>query len=168
MSNLHQFIAELRALHEKAKGGALTAAERSRYTDARQRIEKLVVAAQQLAHAGKPLRADLRMAKMLKVELRPDDGDSTRTSTLDLASGGFAVLLGTAMPTGRGAEFTIHLPAQASGPTPPISGRCSVVGSKPQTGAFRVSFKFDKLALEMQERLEMALIDAVLERFKDV
>ncbi len=48
-----------------------------------------------------------------------------------------------------------------------MSGRCYVASARAQTGAFRVSFKFDTLTPDAEERLEVALIDAVLERFKD-
>jgi hypothetical protein len=39
------------------------------------------------------------------------------------------------------------------------------VSSRPQTGAFRVSVKFEPLPPAVQERLDVTLIDAVLERF---
>jgi hypothetical protein len=159
------FIAEFKALHDKAKKGTLTSLERTRYADARLQFSRLVVIAQQLGHSGQTLRSDLRMAKMLKVEVRPDAGEPLRVATIDLASGGFASLIPTRLTVGTGAGFTLYLPASAGGGTAPISGRCTVASVRSQGNTFRVSFKFDKLVPEAQEQLEIALIDAVLERF---
>lgn len=160
------FISHFKALHDKAKLGKLSAEERTQYTVGRAQLGRMLLVAQQLTHSGQTLRADLRMAKMLKLELRPDDGELLRTSTIDLASGGFAVLLPLGLKTGKGSAFTLLIPSSAGGGTTPISGRCKVASSRPQTGVFRVSFKFDALAPDAQEQLDIALIDAVLERFK--
>jgi len=160
-----EFLAEFKALHEKAKKGTLTAAERLRYDSGRTQFTRLVIMAQQLAHAGQTLRSSLRMAKMLKVEIRPDEGDVVRASTIDLATGGFAVLMPTGWRVGRGAAFTLHLPSPTGSGLAPISGRVVVASSRPQTSLFRVSFRFDDLQTSAQEQLELALVDAVLERF---
>jgi len=162
---MFEFITEFRALHDKAKKGALTPGERARYETARLQFGRMVAVAQELAHTGKTLRSSLRMAKMLKVEIRPDDGDPVRASTIDLASGGFAVLLPTGMRVGRPAAFTLHLPALTGTGTAPIEGRAVVASSRPQTTLFRVSFRFENLAPSATQHLDMALVDAVLERF---
>lgn len=166
MSAALQFIAEFTQLHEKAKKGVLTGVERSRYADARVQFQRFTVIAQQVGQAGSTLRSSLRMAKMLKVEIRPDEGQAEKTSTLDLSLAGFAVLLPTGMRSGKAAAFTLHLPAAAGAGTNAIQGRCVVASSRPHTRAFKVSFKFEDLAPEMHEQLEMALIDAMLERFR--
>jgi hypothetical protein len=159
-----EFLAEFKALHEKAKNGTLTPVERTRYAVARSQFERMVIIAQQLGHTGQTLRSTLRMAKMVKVELRPDQSEPIRTSTVDLASGGFAALLPNGMRVGKGADFTLHLPSHG-GATAPITGRVTVASSRPQTTLFRVSFRFEPLEPAAKEQLEMALIDAVLERF---
>lgn len=160
-----EFIKDFKALHEKAKNGTLNPSERVRYESARTQFARMVVVAQQLAHTGQTLRATLRMAKMLKVEIRPEDGPPFRGSTIDLASGGFAVLMPSGMRVGKGAGFTLHLPAPTGGGTAPIDGRVVVASSRPQTTLFRVSFHFQELLPSAKEQLELALIDAVLERF---
>ena len=160
-----EFITEFRVLHEKAKNGTLTAVDRPRYEAARAQLGRIVLIAQQIAHTGQTLRSSLRMAKMLKVELRPDDADPIRASTIDIASGGFAVLMPNGMKIGKGAAFTLHLPAPTGTGTSPISGRVVVASSRPQTSLFRVSFRFNNLHPSVQEQLEIALIDAILERF---
>ncbi|MBX3212694.1 MAG: PilZ domain-containing protein [Labilithrix sp.] len=159
-----EFLAEFRALHEKTKNGTLTPAERPRYEMARAQLSRMVMVAQQLSHSGQTLRSNLRMAKMLKVELRPDDGEPLRGSTIDLASGGFALLLPSGLRVGKKTAFTLHLPG-AGGGTAPISGRAVVASSRPQTSLFRVSFHFEGLDPRAAEQLEITLIDAVLERF---
>jgi hypothetical protein len=162
-----EFLREFKALHEKAKRGSLAPAERARYDALRPQFDRMVMIAQQLGHAGRTLRATLRMAKLLKVEIRPDGGEPVRASTIDLASGGFASLLPAGMRVGAGADFTLFLPAGA-GRTTPIVGRVTVASSRPQTGAFRVSFKFEPLEREAKELLDVTLIDAVLERFGEM
>lgn len=159
-----EFVAQFRALHEKAKSGKLTPAERVQYGSGRTQFIRFVVVAQELGQTGKTLRSNLRMAKLLKVELKPDGGDVLRLSTMDLASGGFAALVQGGMKIGHPATFTLFLPASGGAPNP-IQGRCTVASSRPQTGLFRVSFRFEGLAPEAQEKLDVALIDAVLERF---
>jgi hypothetical protein len=154
------FVTQFRRLHEKAKSKTLTAAERLEYTAGRSQLMRLVIVAQQMGHAGATLRSNLRMAKLLKVELRPEGGDTMRVSTIDLASGGFAALIQGGLKVGHSAAFTLHLPGGA-----PMTGRCVVASSRPQSGAFRVSFRFDNLSPAAQEQLDMVLIDAVLERF---
>lgn len=159
-----EFVAQFRALHEKAKSGKLTPAERVQYGSGRTQFIRFVVVAQQLGQTSKTLRSNLRMAKLLKVELKPDGGDVLRLSTMDLASGGFAALIPGGMKVGLGAAFTLYLPG-AGGGANPISGRCAVASSRAQTSLFRVSFRFENLAPDAQEKLDVALIDAVLERF---
>lgn len=164
MSKL-EFVAHFKHLHEKAKSRSLTSEERVMYASARGQFVRLVLVSQQLGRAGETLRSNLRMAKMLKLELRPEDGEPLRLSTMDLASGGFAALIPGGMKVGRAAGFTLHLPNKNGSGTAPLSGRCVVASCRPQTALFRVSFRFDNLPPVEQEELDMALIDAVLERF---
>lgn len=159
-----EFLAEFKALHAKAKNGSLTANERARYEAGRAQLERMLIVAQQIGHGGQTLRSTLRMAKMLKVEIMPDNEPLLRTSTIDLASGGFAALLPGGMRTGKTAGFTLHLPAPGGGSNP-ISGRVTVASSRPQTTLFRVSFRFEQLEPAAKNQLAMTLIDAVLERF---
>lgn len=159
-----EFVAQFKELHEKAKTGRLTPAERAQYTAGRAQFTRFVLVAQELGRAGQTLRSSLRMGKVLKAEIQPDDGELLRVATMDLSSNGFAALFAGGLKVGKGASFTLFLPAPGGGSTP-ITGRCSVASSRPQTALFRVSFKFEQLAPEAQEKLDFALIDAVLERF---
>jgi hypothetical protein len=158
------FVTQFKALHEKAKNGTLTAAERAEYKAGRSQFARFCLVAQELGRSGQTLRSNLRMAKLLKVDLQPDDGELMRLSTIDLASGGFAVLVPHLMRVGKGATFTLHLPGIRSAEGP-AKGRCVVASGRPQGGSFRVSFRFDALSPSVQEQLDIAIIDAVLERF---
>lgn len=162
---MSSFVTGFRALHEKAKNGTLTPAERATYRDARTQLERMLYVAQKMGDAGQTLRASLRMPKMLKLELTPDDGELMRLSTIDLASRGFAALIPSGLRVGREASFTLYLPSHSGSGTTPVMGRCVVASSRPQVSLFRVSFRFAALAPDVQELLEITLIDAVLERF---
>src|SRR5690349_20354468 len=106
-----EFVAQLKALHEKAKSGRLTPAGRAQYTAGRTQFTRFVLVAQELGRAGQTLRSSLRMGKMLKAELRPDDGEQLRLSTMDLSSNGFAALIQGGLKVGKGAAFTLYLPS---------------------------------------------------------
>src|SRR4029078_4727826 len=103
------FITRFRELHEKAKSGALAASDRPEYEQARRELGRLLLVAQQMSHGGKTLRSALRIAQLIKVELDLGGPSPERTSTMDLASGGFAALLPSSQPLGRVIGFTLHI-----------------------------------------------------------
>lgn len=158
------FLREFRTLHEKYKSGAITPAERAQYERGRVQLNSIVMVSQALGHTGRTLRATLRMAKVLKVEIRPENGTPMKASTINLSTGGFASLLPMGLRVGQAADFTLFLPTGA-GRTSPMVGRIKVASSRPQTSTFRVSFRFEPLEPAAKDMLDVALIDAVLERF---
>ena len=157
------FIDRFRELHEKAKGGTLPAPLRAEYEQARRELGRLMMVAQQMSHEGRTLRAALRIAQLIKVELDLG-GAPEKTSTMDLASGGFAALLPAGQPVGRAVPFTLHVPAFSAG-TKPLKGTAKVASSRLQGRLHRVSFAFEKIAPADQEHLDMVIIDFVLRRF---
>ena len=159
------FITRFRELHEKAKSGALAASDRGEYEHSRRELGRLLLVAQQMSHGGRTLRAALRIAQLIKVEI--DLGGSTpeRTSTMDLASGGFAALLPASQPVGKVAAFTLQLPAFSGGGTQAVKGTGKVASSRSQGSLHRVSFSFESLGPQDREILDMAIIDFVLRRF---
>lgn len=159
------FIARFREMHERAKAGSLPAQERGEYQQARRELGRLLLVAQQMNHNGKTLRAALRIAQLIKAELDLGGSAPERTSTMDLASGGFAVLLPADQPVGRVVGFTLHVPAFSGGGTQSITGKAKVASTRPQGSLHRVSFSFDALPPANQELLDMAIIDYVLRRF---
>jgi hypothetical protein len=159
------FIARFRELHEKAKAGSIAAKDRPEYEQARRELGRLLLVAQQMSHNGKTLRAALRIAQLIKAELDLGGPSPERTSTMDLASGGFAALLPSSQPVGRVVGFTLHVPAFTGIGTQPITGKAKVASARSQGSLHRVSFSFESLTPANQELLDMAIIDYVLRRF---
>lgn len=153
------FIAEFRALHDKLRGGTLAPDERLRYAEGRSQFVRMMVISQ-IGVTGMTLRSDLRMSKMLKVELRLDGGVVERLTTLEIATKGFATLVPNALPLGGIVGFTLYLPKPAS----PIVGRVKVASAKPHSTLFKHSLTFENLHPDAVEQLDIALIDAVMER----
>lgn len=153
-------------LHEKAKQGPLSSGDRIEYEQARRELGRFMIIAQQLNHGGKTLRSNLRVAQLMKVELDFGEGKPEKAATIDLASGGFAVLLPWAKPVGAMVPFTLHLPALgASGPKP-MTGMARVASARTQGTSFRVSFSFETIDPVGREHLEMVMIDSILARFR--
>jgi hypothetical protein len=159
------FIARFRDLHEKAKSGSLQPQLRSEYEQSRRELGRLLLVAQQMSHNGQTLRSALRIAQLIKVEIDVGGPSAERTSTMDLASGGFAALLPASQPVGRVVGFTLHVPALSGGGTQPISGKGKVASCRAQGSLHRVSFSFEAVAPADRETLEVAIIDYVLRRF---
>jgi hypothetical protein len=159
------FIARFRELHDRAKAGSLPAQDRGEYQQSRRELGRILLVAQQMNHNGKTLRAALRIAQLIKAELELGGPVPERTSTMDLASGGFAALLPASQPVGRVVRFTLHVPAFTGGGTQPITGKAKVASARSQGSLHRVSFSFDALPPDTQELLDMAIIDYVLRRF---
>lgn len=155
-----QLIAEFKTLHDKLRAGSIATDQRPRYAALRTQFVKMM-ALSQIGVTGQTLRSDLRMAKMLKVELRPEDQPIERVTTLEIASKGFATLMPTALPIGTVCGFTLFLPKPAS----PIAGRVHVASTRAHGAVTKTSFTFDNLLPAAADQLDIALIDAVLERF---
>src|SRR5947209_4168017 len=92
------FIVRLRELHEKAKRGTLQPGDKPEYESSRRELGRLLLVAQHLSHGGKTLRSQFRVARMIKVEIDVGGESPEKTSTIDLASGGFAALLPHGQP----------------------------------------------------------------------
>jgi hypothetical protein len=160
-----EFISRLRVLHDKAKRGTLTAAERPEYEQSRRELGRLLLVAQQMSRSGQTLRNQFRVAQLIKIEVDMGGSAPEKTSTIDLAGGGFAVLLPAMMRVGRVARFTLHLPAMNGSGKVPISGTAKVASCRAQGNLHRVSFSFDTLEPNDREQLEMVIVDSVLARF---
>jgi hypothetical protein len=159
-----EFIDRFRTLHERARKGVLTSIERPEYEQSRRELGRLLLVAQQLNHGGQTLRAALRMAQVLKVELDLGGASPEKTSTIDLASGGFAALLPSSQPLQRVVGFALYLPSFGGG-TQPVKGTGKIVSSRPHGGLWRVSLSFVAIEPADRELIEMVIIDAVLARF---
>ncbi|AKV02108.1 type IV pilus assembly PilZ [Labilithrix luteola] len=159
-----QYIARFRELHDRAKSGSLNEKELVEYRQARTEFSRLMMVAQQLNRSGKTLRSTLRIAQLFKVELDLGAPPAVRTTTVDLATGGFAALLPMNEPLGKVVGFTLNVPVVGNAPSA-IRGTARVASSRPHGGLFRVSFTFEPLKPAEQEQLEVVIIDSVLARF---
>jgi hypothetical protein len=158
------FINRFRELHEKAKHGSLAPNLRAEYEQLRRELGRLMIVAQQMNRGGQTLRANLRIAQLVKVELDLGGPVPEKTSTMDLASGGFAAVLPASQPVGKSVGFLLQVPAFSSG-TQPLRGTAKVASTRVQGSLHRVSFAFEKLPAADQEHLDMVIIDFVLRRF---
>ncbi len=155
--DMAQWLTTFRALHEKAKRGAIEGAEERDYKAGREELARALVAAQRLTlQPGQSPRHALRVARALQVDLEsPVRKD--KLTTFDLSLGGFSALLARAPMADEVLTATLRL----SGVEPVVT-TVTVAGMKAQPGNVRVSFAFARLEEAVAERLEVAVFDAVL------
>jgi hypothetical protein len=157
--DLGQWLTDLKALHEKAKLGELGPAEGRDYRARRSELARALLAAQGLTRQpGQAPRQSLRVARALQVEL-VGNGRKEKLTPFDISSGGFAAPMGTAPGPGEMFTAAIRLPGGE-----PLAVPVKVVGSTPQMGYARVSFTFGVLEPSASERLELAILDMVLQQ----
>ena len=155
--DLAQWLTAFKALHEKAKRGALEGADERDYKAGREELARALVAAQHLTlQPGQSPRLALRVARALQVDLEsPVRKD--RLTTFDLSMGGFSALLARAPMHDEALTATLKLPSGE-----PLVATVTVAGMKAQPGNMRVSFAFGRLEPKVAEQLELAVFDAVL------
>ncbi len=148
-----------RAAHERAKSGGLNDDERGRYMAMREELARSLVGAQRLAvPEGEPARRHFRVAQALALEL----DNVSRTLTKDVSRSGFSAMVPNSMKEGQRVSFKLTLGREQE----PVTGHANIV-SAPKMGAMvRASFAIESLPEQEGDRLETALFDAVLARFK--
>jgi hypothetical protein len=155
--DLGKWLTDLKALHEKAKHGALSTEEQRDYRSRRAELARALLAAQGLGRPpGQARRQSLRVARALQVELS-GPGRKERLTTFDVSTGGFSAPMAAAPPTGETLTATLRLPEGE-----PLVAPVKVVGSAPAPGCVRVSFAFGPIPGAAAEKLEMAIFDLVL------
>jgi hypothetical protein len=155
--DLGRWLTDLKALHEKAKHGTLSAEEQRDYRSRRAELARALLAAQGLGRQpGQARRQSLRVARALQVEVS-GPGRKERLTTFDVSVGGFSAPMAAAPPTGEALTATLRLPEGE-----PLVAPVKVVGSAPATGCVRVSFAFGPIPGAAAEKLEMAIFDLVL------
>jgi hypothetical protein len=157
VTTLAAWLTAFRALHDKARKGALSADELGDYRAGRDELARALLAAQRLTiPLGQPPRQAIRVARALQLDL--DFLTSReRAVTLDLSTGGFSCLLAKSPPLGDEARFTLRLPGAEA-----LSGSARVTDAKPNTGNVRVSFQMLGLSPEDKERVELFVFDTLL------
>jgi hypothetical protein len=157
LPSLEKWLAEFRQCHASARDGQLEPEECHWYETARRELARLLLNAQQISREfGHTARQAIRIAWALQVELTLDD-QAVRAVTLDISTGGFSALLGSAPAEGDAIDFSLRLPR-----TQPIAGTARVVAAVEKTSHVRVSFAFAAIAAHDREKLEMFLFDKVL------
>jgi hypothetical protein len=151
-------MAQFRITHEKHKANQLDAEQKKAYFAMRDELARSLVAAQALSvPEGQNARRFFRVAQMYKLEI-----DRTyQTMTKEVSRSGFACMLPSEIKIGQKVGFAITLKRD----TEPVSGEAKCVQAQ-KIGQWRVSFSIEMLNDANTERLESALFDAVLARFK--
>jgi hypothetical protein len=156
--SLAAWLKGFRALHARAKSGALADRELEGYLAARDELARALLAAQRLSlQPGQKPRRHLRVNRALQADLEFHDGN-VRALTLDLSAGGFSALL--AKPPRPGDEVRVSLRVPGG---EPLRAEARVLDVRPQVGNSRVAFQLVGVADADVERLERFVFDAVLE-----
>jgi c-di-GMP-binding flagellar brake protein YcgR len=158
-TSLAEWIAAFRRLHVDAREGGLDAAALSAYEQEREALAQALLTAQRLSvRLGQTARQALRVALALPVELAL--GEPVSTTTIDLAVGGFAVLLAKPLRVSQSVDFALHLEAQAE----VLRGRARVVSLQRKGKPFRVALAFEALSAAQTRWVSLEVFEAALER----
>jgi hypothetical protein len=156
-----EWIREFSALHAQAKAGTISADDRAVYLRAREELAEAMLLAQRLnMGAGQVARRSLRVAQALPVELELATG-KVGAVTLDVSAGGFSTLVSEAPEKGERIVFKLKLGRSLE----PISGGAKVVNVVPHKGSLRVGFMFEEMAASDKDRLELVIVDKILDQF---
>jgi len=154
---LGEWLIGFRALHAKAKQGALAGRDLAGYQAAREELARALLSAQRVTlQPGQHARRTLRVSRALQADLEFHDG-GVRAMTLDVSAGGFAALLARAPRVDEEVEVSLRIPERE-----PLCARARVVEVKQQVGTVRASFEYVGLDADDAERLETFIFDAVL------
>lgn len=154
----NEWMARFKVTHQKAKAGQLSESEHKAYLDMREELARSLVAAQSLVvPEGAPARRHFRVAQLYAIEL----ANTYKTMTKAVSRAGFSAVLPSQMKVGEEVSFTMALGRDGE----PLTGKAKVVGATKQ-GGWLISFSIEVMSEPNAERLETALFDAVLARFK--
>jgi len=155
--NLKAWVAHFRSLHEKARAGTLTEAGWAEYRAGRDELARAMLAAQRAGlRPGETPRQALRVARALQADLEWTT-DKVRAVTLDVSTGGFAVLLAKPPPRDEAVRVTLRIPGGEV-----VGAEARVAGVQVQPAAVRVALAFSRIADSERERLELLVFDTVL------
>ncbi len=147
-----------RALHEKAKQGALSKEDAETYRGGCDELARALMAAQKLSPAPyEAPRHALRVARALQVELE-SPVSRVRAMTVDVGVGGFSALLAKAPQAGEELKATLRIPDGRA----PLVAQVVPAESRPQPGVTRAVFAFRNLSDADRALLETLVIDTAL------
>lgn len=153
-----EWLAGFRVTHQRAKAGQLKPEERAKYLAMREELARSLVAAQGLSlPEGQNARKHFRVAQVFALEV----ANLYQTVTKELSRAGFSALITGTLKANDSVDFQLTLGCG----TEPVTGKARVVSVVRQAGNSRVSFAIEAMGADGEERLELALFDAVLARF---
>ena len=159
--DLSAWFKEFRALHERAKRGALTGTELSECRAARNELARALLAAQHVAiESGQEPRRALRAPRVLQADITSIHG-TVRVATRSIASGGFAALLARPPRPGEEVRVALRIPGGEL-----LEARARVLDVKSDQGSTQVSFAWIDLADADAERVETLVFDVILSELK--
>ena len=157
--SLRDWLLAFRAQHELARAGTLSPDGWAAYRAARDELARAMLAAQRAAlRPGESPRRQLRVARAVQAELEWSV-DKLRAVTLDLSSGGMAVLL--AKPPPREEEIRVQLRVPGGDP---IRARARLAGVQQQPASVRVALAFTEISDADRDRVELLVFDTVLQQ----
>jgi hypothetical protein len=154
------WLKKFTVLHDKARGGTLSALETRTYLGARNELARALLKKQQkkVPEGGKA-RLALRAAAAIPVDVHLP-GNVAHALTQELWSGGFTAIV---PPLGLPLErLKFALTVTKGGP--PVEGWARVISDSAAGGSTRLTMEFEKLDPADAERIEFAVFDAVLGR----
>jgi len=155
--SLREWLVAFKSQHEQARAGTLSADGWAAYRAGRDELARAMLAAQRAAlRPGETPRQALRVARALQADLEWSV-DKVRAVTLDLSSGGCAVLL--AKPPPKSEEIRVQLKVPGGDP---VVGRARVAGVQLQPSNVRVALAFSDLSAADRDRLEFLVFDTVI------
>jgi len=156
----NEWLNRLEALHVRRRAGeALPEVDLAWYDTARRALlaTAIAVQARPVAH-GERTRTSIRVSRPVHVLLE-NRGWAEPTFTVDLGTGGFAVLLEAQPPMTDRFEASLLLPGGG-----PLRAEVSVVDARASGGLVRVAFAFSEPTEALRARIEDAMMDGVLEQ----
>lgn len=152
-----EWLAVFRAVHEQAKTGRLSPQERARYLLMREEFARGLATAHAIEiPQGELARKHFRVAQAFRVEIE----NLYQALTKEISLAGFTALLSAKLEPRKDVSYSLVLGRSHA----PLQGRARVLSAEHHSGTFRVHFAFNSLAPDDAERLELALLDAALQR----
>jgi hypothetical protein len=153
-----EWMARFKITHDRYKANILNDEQKKDYFGMREELARSLVAAQALqTPEGATARKFFRVAHVYKVEINR----TYQAMTKMVSVSGFSAALPAELKVGAKVGFAITLQRD----TEAISGEAKVVSAVKQ-GMWQISFSIELLNDANAERLETALFDAVLSRYK--
>jgi len=157
------FPERVRALadgHARAKRNELRGLGLSTYHAERGDLVRTLLAAQPLREGQQPRRS-LRVDCAFQASLRFRD-ETTRATTLNISTGGFALRLKRAPDVGSEAKVALRIPWGEA-----VYGDARVANlQQAADGSARVGYQFVAIEATAARRLELAIFDALIERLQ--